>query len=237
MHRLRPVWSCFIHYGGVVAHSNDRLLTDCWLLICHQKRKAKGPVTSEVNWNNMDKRTLIGARERVSPTEARACNPLDIYFSCKRGCGIPFAIKTALFFSSPSPPPSSILSLLFPPLCLLFTFEVHNFPAAAEQCRLRNSHPLLGAYTCTAWWLPIRVNTSPRSNTGRGAGGKSKDEPLNCRILAVRLKLIKWLRDLCFHCYSKPLNDYALVNGACKPSCKPANIQLSDWGNATNKWP
>lgn len=75
-------------------------------------------MASEVNWNNMDKthmHTLIGAWERVSPTEARACNPPHIYFSCKCGCGIPFAIKTAfsafLFF----PPPffsSSIHSLL-----------------------------------------------------------------------------------------------------------------------------
>lgn len=44
--RLR---GCFIHYGGVAAHLNDRLPTGCWRWICHQKRKAKGPVTSEVN--------------------------------------------------------------------------------------------------------------------------------------------------------------------------------------------
>lgn len=152
-------------------------------------------MASEVNWNNMDKthmHTLIGAWERVSPTEARACNPPHIYFSCKCGCGIPFAIKTAfsafLFSPLPSSPPPSILSFLFPPLCLVSTFEVHDFPAAAEQRRLRNSHPLLGARTRTAWWLPISVNTSPRSNTLRSRrqvwGWSVKLEALRCRTEA-----------------------------------------------------
>lgn len=89
------VWGCFVHYGGVAAHS-----TDCRLL----KRKAK----RSSDQRGQQKRhaqthahTLIGARQRVSPTEASARNPPNIYFSCKRGCGIPFAIKTAFLFFCP----------------------------------------------------------------------------------------------------------------------------------------
>lgn len=160
--------------------------------------------------------TLIGAWERVSPTEARACNPPHIYFSCKCGCGIPFAIKTAfsafLFSPLPSSPPPSILSFLFPPLCLVSTFEVHDFPAAAEQRRLRNSHPLLGAHTRTAWWLPISVNTSPRSNTLGRAGGMSGDEASNWRLYAAGLRLKRWLWDLLLSKAIKSLCSSKLIN-------------------------
>lgn len=109
------------------------------------------------------------------------------------------------FFPLPSSPPPSILSFLFPPLCLVSTFEVHNFPAAAEQRRLRNSHPLLGAHTRTAWWLPISVNTSLRSNTLRRAGGKSGDEASNWRLEAAGLRLKKMALRLVFQLLSKAI--------------------------------